>query len=224
MEERSIDAVVFDFGGVLTAPVRKSTRDWLASEDISVDSYTAVMREWLVGDGAAGSPVHRLETGELDGPGFERELAARLVTATGLPVTSEGLLRRMFAGMRPDPVMWELVAELRGTGLRVGLLSNSWANEYPADLLEHFDLVVISGEVGLRKPDPRIYQLLLDRLGLPAQRTAFVDDVPPNVAAAADLGIHAVHHVDATTTRAALASLVPDLPAVAPASSGDVTA
>lgn len=223
MAQRQIDAVVFDFGGVLTAPVRSSTRGWLAEEGIVEDSFRTVMREWLVGADAEGSPVHRLETGELSGADFERELAARLVTATGTPVTAEGLLTRMFALMHPDTAMLALVAELRAAGLRVGLLSNSWAMDYPEDVLALCDPVVISGEVGLRKPDRRIFELLLERLGLPAERIAFVDDVPPNVAAANELGIHAVRHVDAATTRAALLPLVPDLPAVAP-TSGDVTA
>lgn len=204
-----VDAVVFDFGGVLTVPVRASTEQWLTAEGIVEDSYRAVMREWLVGDTAAGSPVHRLETGELSGPEFERALAARLLTAHGAAVVAEGLLARMFAGMVVDPVMLELIAELRATGVRVGLLSNSWANDYPADVLELFDPVLISGEVGLRKPDPRIFRLLLDRLGLPAERVVFVDDVAPNVAAAAELGIHAIAHVDAVTTRDALRALVP---------------
>jgi putative hydrolase of the HAD superfamily len=217
VEERRIDAVVFDFGGVLTTPVGSSTGRWLADEGIVEDSFRTTMREWLVGEAALGSPVHRLETGELAGPDFERELAARLVTSAGTPVTAAGLLTRMFSMMQPDPAMLALIAELRAAGLRVGLLSNSWSNQYPDEVLALCDPVVISGEVGLRKPDPAILRLLLDRLDLPAERTAFVDDVPPNVAAAAELGIHAVHHVDATTTRAALLPLVPDLPAVAPA-------
>lgn len=221
---RAVDAVVFDFGGVLTVPVRNSTEQWLAGEGIVMDSYRAVMREWLVGDAALGSPVHRLETGELTEPEFERALAARLVTSNGAPVAADGLLARMFAGMVTDPAMLALIGDLREVGVRVGLLSNSWGNEYPAEVLALFDPVVISGEVGLRKPDPRIFQLVLGRLGLPAGRVAFVDDVPPNVAAAADLGIHAILHVDAMTTRAALLPLVPDLPAVAPAPAGDVTA
>jgi putative hydrolase of the HAD superfamily len=217
VEEHRIDAVVFDFGGVLTTPVGSSTGRWLADEGIVEDSFRTTMREWLVGEVALGSPVHRLETGELAGPDFERELAARLVTSAGTPVTAAGLLTRMFSMMQPDPAMLALIAELRAAGLRVGLLSNSWSNQYPDEVLALCDPVVISGEVGLRKPDPAIFRLLLDRLDLPAERTAFVDDVPPNVAAAAELGIHAVHHVDATTTRAALLPLVPDLPAVAPA-------
>lgn len=219
MAERGIDAVVFDYGGVLTAPVRASTASWLAGEGIEEDSFRAVMRDWLVGDAADGSPVHRLETGELSGPDFERELAARLITAAGTPVAAEGLLTRMFALMHPDTAMLALVAELRAAGVRVGLLSNSWANDYPDDVLALCDPVVISAEVGLRKPDRRIFDLLLERLGLPAGRTAFVDDVPPNVAAAADLGIHAIQHVDAATTRAALLPLVPEL-----AVPGDVSA
>jgi putative hydrolase of the HAD superfamily len=100
------------------------------------------------------------------------------------------------------------------------VLSNSWGNEYPADVLAAFDPVIISGDVGLRKPDPRIFQLVLDRLGLPADRVAFVDDVAPNVAGAAELGIRAIEHVDAATTRAALSRLVPGLPARASVGEG----
>ncbi len=202
--------MIFDFGGVLTVPVRHSTGQWLVGEGITEDSYRAVMREWLI-DAVAGSPAHLLETGELTGPEFESALAARLRTAEGLPVRAEGLLERMFAGMVIDTAMLALAAELRAAGVRVGLLSNSWGNTYPLDALAGFDPVVISGEVGLRKPDPRIYTLILDRLGVPATRTAFVDDVAPNVAAAAGLGLHAILHADAATTRAALAALVPDL-------------
>ena len=215
-----MDAVVFDFGGVLTVPVRTSTGQWLTEDGILADSYAAVMREWLVGAAAAGSPIHRLETGELSGPEFERALAARLATSTGVPVRAEGLLTRMFAGMVVDEAMLALAADLRAAGLRVGVLSNSWGNEYPADVLAAFDPVIISGDVGLRKPDPRIFQLVLDRLGLPADRVAFVDDVAPNVAGAAELGIHAIEHVDAATTRAALSRLVPGLPARASVGEG----
>ncbi|HKN96084.1 MAG TPA: HAD family phosphatase [Pseudonocardiaceae bacterium] len=223
MAGRAIDAVVFDYGGVLTAPVRTSTDDWLAREGIDVAGYRATMRAWLVDPDREDSPVRQLERGVLAPEEFERVFAARLTTAAGGPVVAEGLLGRMFALMVPDPVMLRLIGELRGAGLRVGLLSNSWgATGYPADVLGACDPVVISGTVGLRKPDPAIFELLLERLGVPAGRTAFVDDVKPNVAAADGLGMHGVLHVDATTTRAALRALVPDLPADPP--SGDVTA
>jgi putative hydrolase of the HAD superfamily len=214
--DRGIDVVVFDYGGVLTAPTKVAIGGWLAAEGILPDSYRATMREWLVGPAAVDSPVARLEAGQLSADDFEREFAPRLVTESGTPVVAEGLLRRMFGRMRPDPTMLALVGELRTAGLRVALLSNSWgATAYPDDVLAICDPVVISGAVGLRKPDPRIYRLVLDRLPVPAGRTVFVDDTKPNVTAARELGMHGVLHVDPATTRAELRSLVPDLPAAA---------
>jgi putative hydrolase of the HAD superfamily len=209
--DREIDAVVFDYGGVLTTPLRVSTPLWLTADRITPDSFAVTMREWLGRDAAAGSPVHRLETGELSGPEFERVFAARLVTEDGTPVVASGLLRRLFAGMAVDEAMMALVRDLRAAGLLVGLLSNSWANTYPDELLALFDAVVISGEVGLRKPDPVIYGLLLDKLAVPAARSVFVDDAPVNVAAARALGMHGIRHTDADTTRAALTDLIPAL-------------
>ena len=127
-ENGTIDAVVFDYGGVLTSAVRDTTTRWLAADDIDTDSFATVMREWMARDALDGSPVHRLETGALTGPEFEIEFAARLRTTGGGSVLAEGLLARMFAGMRPDPAMFELLGELRGLGLKVGVLSNRWAN------------------------------------------------------------------------------------------------
>ena len=209
--DRVIDVVVFDYGGVLTTPLRVSTPLWLAADRITPDSFTDTMRDWLGRDAAAGSPVHRLEIGELPGAEFERLFAARLVTEDGSPVVAAGLLQRLFAGMAIDEKMVALVADLRAAGLRLGLLSNSWANTYPDELLALFDAVVISGEVGLRKPDPVIYGLVLDKLAVPAARSVFVDDAPVNVTAAIDLGMHGIRHEDADRTRAALTELIPAL-------------
>jgi putative hydrolase of the HAD superfamily len=209
--DREIDAVVFDYGGVLTTPLRVSTPVWLAADRITPDSFAETMQEWLGRDAADGSPVHRLETGELPGPEFERLFAARLVTEDGTPVVAAGLLGRLFAGMAIDETMLTLVRDLRAAGLMVGLLSNSWANTYPDELLALFDAVVISGDVGLRKPDPVIYGLVLDKLAVPAARSVFVDDAPVNVAAARALGMHGIRHTDAGTTRAALTELIPAL-------------
>jgi epoxide hydrolase-like predicted phosphatase len=211
--ERSVDAVVFDYGGVLTTPVPISTRQWLEAERIDVDGFYVVMREWMAAGAVNGSPVHLLETGELSGPEFERELAGRLTTADGVGVIADGLLARMLGGMRPDPEMFELVEQVRALGVRVGLLSNSWGNTYPENIATLFDPVVISGEVGLRKPDPRIYQLTLGHLGTRPDRVVFVDDIPMNVEAATALGIRGLRHRDAASTRAALAELLPGLAA-----------
>lgn len=210
-DSRPFDAAVFDYGGVLTTPVRESTGQWLRADRINLDSFGEVMREWLGRDADPSSPIHRLETGELSGPDFERAFAARLATDDGTPVPADGLLGRLFAGMRTDPVMFGLVRDLRAAGLKVGLLSNSWGNHYPAGLHEMFDAIVISGEVGLRKPDPVIYQLVLGKLDTAADRAIFVDDAPVNIEAAAALGMHAIRHSDAAHTRAALDALVPGL-------------
>ncbi|MFE5586546.1 HAD family hydrolase [Kitasatospora sp. NPDC056531] len=208
----AVDAVVFDYGGVLTGPVRESIAAWLKADGIEPASFSRTLKAWLSRDAEQGTPVHRLETGELTVEQFDALLAAELTTVDGRAVDPVGVLVRLFAGMRPDPAMFELVGELRGLGIRVALLSNSWGNTYPRELIDGLlEPVVISGEVGLRKPLAPIYRLTLDLLGLPAGRVLFVDDAEPNVLGARAVGMPALLHTDAATTRAALAELVPGL-------------
>ncbi|MEU9859350.1 HAD family phosphatase [Streptomyces sp. NPDC047971] len=209
---REIDAVLFDYGGVLTGPVKHSIAAWLVTDAIAPESFSRTLRAWLSRDAGDGTPIHRLETGELPVEDFETLLAAELRTTDGRPVTPSGILGRIFAGMQPDSAMLGLAEELRSYGVRVGLLSNSWGNTYPRRRLDALlDAVVISGEVGLRKPHAAIYELALGRLGVPADRVLFIDDAEPNVLGARSAGLHALLHVDAWSTRAALAGLVPDL-------------
>lgn len=211
---REVDAVLFDYGGVLTMPMRHSIKAWIADEDIVPESFTATLKAWLGRDAEAGSPIHRLETGDLPEAEFDAAFAAALRTRSGAPVDPNGVLRRMFARVEDDPAMWELAADLRSAGVTVALVSNSWGGgtAYPKDRLAAlFAAVVISEEVGLRKPDPAIFHLALDRIGVPPERAAFIDDAVPNLDGAARLGIHGVHHVDPGTTRAALRDLVPAL-------------
>jgi epoxide hydrolase-like predicted phosphatase len=209
---REIDAVLFDYGGVLTGPVKHSIASWLAADAIEPESFSRTLRAWLSRDAEDGTPVHRLETGELSIPEFEALLAAELTTVDGRAVSPDGVLGRLFAGMRPDPAMFALAEDLRATGLKVGLLSNSWGNTYPRERIDALlDPVVISGEVGLRKPHAAMYELALERLGVPAERVLFIDDAEPNVLGARAVGLQALLHVDHASTRAALADLVPDL-------------
>lgn len=209
---RGVDAVLFDYGGVLTGPVKHSIAAWLAADAIEPESFSRTLQAWLSRNAQDGSPVHRLETGELTVAEFESLLAAELRTTEGSAVAPDGILRRLFAGMQPDPAMFALVEELRATGMKVGLLSNSWGNTYPRARIDAIlDPVVISGEVGLRKPHAAIYELALDRLGLPADRVLFIDDAEPNVLGARTAGLHALLHTDPLSTRAALVELVPDL-------------
>ncbi|HEY3015498.1 MAG TPA: HAD-IA family hydrolase, partial [Nocardioides sp.] len=128
------------------------------------------------------------------------------------PVDPVGVLKRLFAGMQPDPAMFALVEDLRAADVRVALLTISWGNTYPRERIDAlFDPVVISGEVGMRKPLSAIYEFALERLGTPAGRVLFIDDAEPNILGARRVGLQAFLHADAVTTRAALAALIPDL-------------
>jgi putative hydrolase of the HAD superfamily len=207
-DERQIDAVVLDWGGVLTVSVPVFVEDWLRAENIDRTKYGETMKGWMGRRALPDNPVARLETGALDVAGFERLLAAELVTVDGGEIASKGLLRRMFGTAIPDPAMVDLVRDVRASGVRTVLLSNSWGEGYPEDLLlELFDTVVISGRIGLRKPDPAIFTHTLEQIGLPARRCVFFDDMLVNVEAALAVGLHAYQHTDADSTRAALAAL-----------------
>lgn len=207
-----VKAVIFDYGGVLTTPMRDSIAAWLEADGIRPESFTNALKEWLGRNAEPGTPIHRLETGELSVAEFDALLAARLTTYSGTPVDPAGVLRRLFAGMGTDEDMYLLLDDLKAAGLKVALLSNSWGNTYPRGrLAELMDEIVISGEVGLRKPDPAIYRLVLERLGVTGQEAVFVDDAEPNLAGARAVGLATVLHQDAADTRAELARLIPAL-------------
>jgi epoxide hydrolase-like predicted phosphatase len=144
---------------------------------------------------AGNSPAHRLERGEIETAEFERELAAELAIR-GSHVPPVGLLARLMAGLADlDPRMVELVHRARAAGLRTALLSNSWGLHYPAQLWDGlFDAVVISGEVGMRKPEPQIFRYAADQLQLPSRRCVMVDDIPHNIAGAVAVGMVGVLH------------------------------
>jgi putative hydrolase of the HAD superfamily len=210
-----VEAVVFDYGGVLTTPVRDSIAAWLERDGIDPGSFSRTLKAWLSRSAPEGTPIHRLETGELSIAEFDALLAAELVRVDGGPVPTSGLLAGLFADMRVDPEMIALVDELKAAGVRVALLSNSWGNTYPRERIDAlFDPVVISGEVGLRKPSAQIFEHTLKLLDLPAERAVFVDDAEPNVEGAARVGLRTVLHTDPASTRTALAALVPGLDGV----------
>jgi epoxide hydrolase-like predicted phosphatase len=200
--------LLVDYGGVLTNPLTETVQAWLLADGIDPQRFAGLMREWM-GSGAERNAVHDLETGRISAAEFERLLAAQLVAADGTVPSHEGMLTRMFAGFRPDETMLAAVRRARAGGIRTGLLSNSWGFEYSREgWPELFDAVVISGEVGLRKPDPEIYVLAADRLGLPAESIVFVDDLGPNVRAATAAGMVGVLHSDVSATVAELESLL----------------
>lgn len=212
LSDSPVSAVVFDYGGVLTTPVRHSISAWLERDGIDPQSFSTTLREWMSRAAPDGTPIHRLETGDLPIAEFEQLLAARLRTHDGTPVAAAGILSRLFADMATDHQMFDLVEELRGLGVPVALLSNSWGNTYPRERIDVlFDPVVISGEVGLRKPHAEIFELVLARLGVPAAGVVFVDDAEPNIEGAVAAGLRGLLHSDPCATRTALAALIPGL-------------
>jgi len=196
--------LLVDYGGVLTNPLPEFMAEWVKADGIDPDRFAELMRRWL-GPGADRNPVHDLETGRISAAEFERLLAAELLERTpAQPDAADraaGMLTRMFSGMRVESSMIDVVRTVRAAGVRTGLLSNSWGLDYQRDGWDAlFDAVVISGEVGLRKPDPAIYALASERLGLPPEQIVFIDDLRPNVQAAVAAGMVGVQHVDLETT------------------------
>jgi putative hydrolase of the HAD superfamily len=205
--------IITDWGGVLTPPILTTVRAWDQAEDIDWASYRTVMRSWVFDayrqDGQR-NPIHALERGECTEAEFERMLAAELLRADGEAVVAEGLLRRMFAASVPIPAMYDTIRALRGAGFSTALLSNSWGrDEYPrADFPALFDAVVISAEVGMRKPEEAIFRHAAHALGLHPQECVFIDDIQANIDAAVGCGMTGVLHTEAAATAAALQDLL----------------
>jgi len=198
--------LLVDYGGVLTNPLSEIMGGWLRADGINPDRFAELNRRWL-GPDAGPNPIHDLETGRIDAAEFERRVADELLAESGgaadrtAAFRTAGLLTRMFSGMRVVPTMLAVVRAARAAGIRTGLLSNSWGLEYEREGWDTlFDAVVISGEVGMRKPEPAIYALAADRLALPPDQIVFVDDLNTNVRAAVQAGMVGVRHVEVETT------------------------
>jgi epoxide hydrolase-like predicted phosphatase len=179
--------LILDYGGVLTSSPFVSFEAFCAIEGLSPDAVRVRFRD----DPEGGELLARLETGAMASAEFEPAFA------TLLGVAPERLLQRMFGRMQPDAAMIAGIRALRRDGARMGLLSNSLGDAavYDRELMaELFDAVVISSEVGLRKPDPAIYELAAERLGLPPSACVYVDDIGGNLKPARALGMATVLH------------------------------
>jgi putative hydrolase of the HAD superfamily len=206
--EDGFDALIVDFGGVLTTPLQDSFAAF--AQYLGIQLQDLVRAILPIYSGSGDDTVERFETGRMDEEEFSRELARRLQETAGRPIDPEGLVEKIFAGARLEPSMLHAVGAVRRAGMKTALLSNSWGmSGYPKDRFDElFDAVVISGEVGLRKPDPAIYQLVLDRLGLPGPRCVFVDDFPGHLETAQAAGMTTVLHVSPEQTLSRLGSLL----------------
>ena len=205
--------VITDWGGVMTNPIIDTVTAWLEADGIDTGSYKTLMRAWVkqaYGGEPGRYPIHALERGECTEAEFERQLAEQLIRLDGGAVVADGLLDRMFAASAFDEGMHEVMRAARRAGLRTGLLSNSWgAASYPRHLFpELFDAVVISAEVGMRKPEERIFRLAAEVLGLQPDECIFIDDMQDNISAAQAVGLVGVHHRGVERTKEQLAGLL----------------
>jgi epoxide hydrolase-like predicted phosphatase len=194
-------ALIVDFGGVLTSSVWPAFASFCESEGLASDT----VRELFRGDSEALALLRGLETGELGDAEFEHRFAALLGIAD-----HERLIGRMLGGLEPDAAMLGAVRAARAGGVKTGLISNSWGlGIYDRlDSTDLFDTAVISGEIGLHKPQPEIYLLACERLGVEPRAAVFVDDLRENCAGAEEVGMIAVLHRDSAQTIARLEELL----------------
>jgi putative hydrolase of the HAD superfamily len=194
-------AVLIDFGGVITTSVQRAFEQFgelLGARPglvLGLLSYDATARELLV----------QHECGRVDAGAFDRGFADRLY-AHGVEVQPDGLSARMQAGLRRDDDTVRLIEDLRLAGVPIALVSNAFGRDCYAgfDLDALADVVVISSEVGIRKPSRKIYAIACKRLGVDPREAVMVDDLQQNLDGAARLGIAGVLHIDAADTRTQL--------------------
>ena len=200
MASDAYPGLLVDWGGVLTSDVFASFGAFCELEGLDRDATSRVFRN----DAECRELILGLEIGTVAQDEFEPRVAALL------GVAAPGLIDRLFARAQPDEDMVDAVRRARAGGIRTGLVSNSWGTtRYPRDLLaELFDGVVISGEVGLRKPAQEIYALGAERIGLAPSDCVFVDDLQLNLAPAESLGMATVRHRTADETIAQLERLL----------------
>jgi putative hydrolase of the HAD superfamily len=185
--------LLLDFGGVLTTNVFDSFRDFCVAEGLDPDAVKRLFRE----EPRALELVRALETGSLT----EDEFGERFGELLELEDRT-GLVDRMFGGVREDERMVAAVRRARAAGVRTGLVSNSMgAGRYDRSTFpELFDGVVISGEVGMHKPQPEIFLLGARRAGVAPEDCVFVDDLRENCDGAQAVGMTAILHRGAETT------------------------
>jgi putative hydrolase of the HAD superfamily len=194
-----IQALVSDFGGVLTTPLVESFAALQGDSDVDLQAVGMAMARVAEEDEA--NPLFELETGRMTEHDFLARLGGALSKNLGREIELHGFGERYFANLHPNEELITYFRSLREGGLRLALLTNNvreweplWRSKLPVD--ELFELVVDSAFVGMRKPDPEIYSLTLERLGLPAEACLFLDDIDVNVTTARELGMSAIHFVD----------------------------
>jgi putative hydrolase of the HAD superfamily len=203
-----IRAVISDFGGVLTTPLLAGFLAYQDEAGVSLEEFGGGMQR--AAEAYGEHPLYALERGEI----AEVEFARRLKEQLGGGFDLARLRHLYFDRIEPNPPMIRYMAELRGRGLRTALLTNNvreweplWRAKLP-ELDDIFEVVVDSAFVGMRKPERRIYELTLERLGggLRAEECLFLDDLEINCEAARAFGMTAVRFEESEQAIAELES------------------
>ena len=193
-----VRAVISDFGGVLTTPLIRSFAAFQDQTGIPPEALGAAMQRVAEADGE--HPLYELERGHMTEEAFLERIRGEVAVELGHEPEMHRFREIYFEALDPNEPMIELMRDLRDRGYRMALLTNnvreweaSWRAMLPVD--EIFEVIVDSAFVGMRKPEPEIYELALERLGgrIRSEECLFVDDVAVNVDAARDVGMAAVH-------------------------------
>jgi epoxide hydrolase-like predicted phosphatase len=194
-----IEAIVSDFGGVLTTPLMESFAAFQDQSGIKTEHLGTAMASIAERDG--DNPLYRLERGEITEVAFLEVLSEGLEPLLGHRPELHQFREIYFEALNANEPMIELMRELKAGGYRMAMLTNNvrewepvWRSMLPVD--EIFETVVDSGFVGVRKPEGRIYEMVTERLSLPAEACLFVDDVEVNCSGAERAGMSAVHFRD----------------------------
>ncbi len=223
-EPGAIEAIIFDYGGVISSPLFRGIGDFEAESGYPPGSLLRLLFGEVHYVGVEGRAVadtladpgpatvgpdpladhdwHRLERGEIDFATYFGGLQARAPDVLGVELDVDAYGR--FMGSTAIGVHWPVVHRIRDLkveGYRLALLTNNiaefgdhWKATFPLDDL--FEIVVDSSSVGMRKPDPAIYVLTLEQVGVSPTASVFVDDNADNIRAARDLGMETVHFGD----------------------------
>jgi putative hydrolase of the HAD superfamily len=196
----AIEAVICDFGGVLTTPLIQSFMAFQDHTGISTEVLGKGMQAATEANGGE-NPLFEMERGEISEVAFLEQLTESLAPLLGHRPEMHRFKEIYFEALEPNPAMIELMRELKASGYRMAMLTNNvreweplWRSMLPVD--EIFETVVDSGFVGCRKPESRIYALTLERIGLPAESCLFVDDIEVNCEGARKTGMAAIHFQD----------------------------
>lgn len=187
----TIRAVIFDLGGVVFESPLEFIRDYERRHGLPEHFIARIVGGYAATDG----PWHRLERGEIALSEFCSQFDAD-IRAAGENASSADLMREMSSQSKLRPAMLEAIRGVRERGLKAAALTNNWMMEDEVShdarlepLRGEFHVFVESCKVGLRKPDPRIYELTCERLGVSPNAAVFLDDMGPNLKVAKQLGM-----------------------------------